>query len=210
MSAKKVRKPQVSPPTGDALFQRVAAILNEARSQVVRAVNTNMMLAYWLIGREIVQDLQGGEGRAEYGKQVVQELASRLTHEYGKGFSAVNLWLFRQFYLTFADRIEILYPSGREFSEPDTPDARGPESRLTAIRHNVAGKAPSAFSPHLAWSHDRALLRVQDKESREFYECEAVECGWTKTQLERQIERKRKLIEATIAESNENEEGVHP
>ncbi|MFN9200695.1 MAG: DUF1016 N-terminal domain-containing protein, partial [Planctomycetaceae bacterium] len=76
MSAKKVRKPQVSPPTGDALFQRVAAILNEARSQVVRAVNTNMMLAYWLIGREIVQDLQGGEGRAEYGKQVVQELAS--------------------------------------------------------------------------------------------------------------------------------------
>ncbi|MFN7768727.1 MAG: DUF1016 N-terminal domain-containing protein [Planctomycetaceae bacterium] len=64
--------------------------------------------------------------------------------------------------------------------------------------------------PHLSWSHDRALLRVQDKQSREFYECEAVECGWTKTQLERQIERKRKLIEATIAESNDNKEGVHP
>ena len=46
------------------LFNRVASILEQARGNVVRAVNTNMVLAYWLIGREIVNELQGGKGRA--------------------------------------------------------------------------------------------------------------------------------------------------
>lgn len=50
------------------LFDRVAAILDAARSSVVRAVNSRMVVAYWLIGREIVQELQGGDERAEYGK----------------------------------------------------------------------------------------------------------------------------------------------
>lgn len=36
------------------LFDRVVSILEEARSKVVRAVNNNMVIAYWLIGREIV------------------------------------------------------------------------------------------------------------------------------------------------------------
>ena len=47
----------------DALFGRIVSILEEARGNVVRAVNTNMVLAYWMIGREIVQELQGGEMR---------------------------------------------------------------------------------------------------------------------------------------------------
>ena len=42
------------------LFDRVVSILEEARSNVVRAVNNNMVIAYWLIGREIVQEVQGG------------------------------------------------------------------------------------------------------------------------------------------------------
>jgi hypothetical protein len=40
-----------------ALFERVITILEEARGNVVRAVNTHMVTAYWLIGREIVQAL---------------------------------------------------------------------------------------------------------------------------------------------------------
>jgi len=34
-----------------ALFDRIVSILEQARGNVVRAVNTNMVLAYWLIGR---------------------------------------------------------------------------------------------------------------------------------------------------------------
>jgi hypothetical protein len=147
----------------DALFDRVVSILEQARSNVVRAVNTNMVLAYWLIGREIVQELQRGEERAEYGEQVLENLSVRLTDRYGKGFSVANLKNFRQFYQVYADRAgAIRYPSGSEFAQ--------------------------AFSPHLSWSHYRALMRVEDAAARDFYESEAAECGWSKAQLERQIQ----------------------
>jgi len=40
---------------GDDLMDRVVSILEQARANVVRAVNSNMVIAYWLIGREIVR-----------------------------------------------------------------------------------------------------------------------------------------------------------
>lgn len=100
----------------DALFDRIVTILEKARGNVVRAVNTGMVTAYWLIGREIVEALQDGAERAEYGKQVVERLSVRLTERYGKGFSKPVLWSFRQFYLTYSDRAEILFPAGRELA----------------------------------------------------------------------------------------------
>ena len=75
----------------DVLFGRIAAILEQARGNVVRAVNTNMVLAYWLIGREIVEELQRGKERAKYGEQLLSDLSARLAQRYGKGFSVPNL-----------------------------------------------------------------------------------------------------------------------
>jgi hypothetical protein len=98
--SKKVKKRSVS----DALFGRVAAILEQARNNVVRTVNTTMVTAYWLIGREIVQAVQGGQKRAKYGQQIIEELSAQLTERYGQGFSVPNLKNFRQFYLTSPDR----------------------------------------------------------------------------------------------------------
>jgi len=54
--------------------------------------------------------------------------------------------------------------------------------------HPPGDESRHAFSPQLSWSHYRALMRVQDSEARDFYEREAAECGWTKVQLERQIQ----------------------
>jgi hypothetical protein len=75
---------RISQPAVGDLFERVVVILDQARSNVARSVNTNMVLAYWLIGREIVLDLQGGDERAEYGKQVLAELSKRLTERFKK------------------------------------------------------------------------------------------------------------------------------
>ncbi len=77
--------------SGSDLMDRVVSILEQARANVVRAVNSNMVIAYWLIGREIVQELQRGEERAEYGKQVIENLSKQLTQKYGKGFSLARL-----------------------------------------------------------------------------------------------------------------------
>jgi len=48
-----------------------------------------MVQAYWPVGCLIVENEQEGQGRAEYGKAVLQELSHRLTREFGKGFSFV-------------------------------------------------------------------------------------------------------------------------
>ena len=200
------------PAAPDPLFGRIVSILEQARGNVVRAVNTNMVLAYWLIGREIVHDLQAGEERAEYGEKVVEELSARLTARYGKGFSEENLQLFRRFYLVYSQRVVIPYPAGtKSVEEPipypmgtkseeaQIPSPAGRESTAAPIPHPPGAESgrekshppgdelPQGFSPQLSWSHYRALMRVEDPEARAFYEREAVECGWSKAQLERQI-----------------------
>lgn len=50
-------------PAAEPLFQRVSAILDQAHASVARAINSEMVLAYWHIGREIVEAIQGGEDR---------------------------------------------------------------------------------------------------------------------------------------------------
>lgn len=100
---------------GDGLMDRVVSILEQARANVVRAVNSNMVIACWLIGREIVQDLQRGEERAEYGQRVLEELSGQLTLRYGRGFSTTNPRYFRTFYTVYADRDpEIRHIAGGE------------------------------------------------------------------------------------------------
>lgn len=174
-------------PTPDALFGRVVSILEQARGNVVRAVNSNMVLAYWLIGREIVEAVQGGEERAAYGKKVVEDLSGRLTERYGKGFSVTNLWYFRQFYLAFQDRLMIPHPVGGESSQPAILHPTGGELAQLTKSHPLGSESPAGFSPQLSWSHYRALMRVDNTQARDFYEREAAECGWSKVQLERQI-----------------------
>ena len=158
----------------DILFGRVATILEQARGNVVRAVNTNMVTSYWLIGREIVQALQGGEQRAEYGKRVLDQLSNKLSEHYGKGFSSSNLGYFRQFYLAYMHRIQIPHPLGGELPEIETG-------------RQVDGEGLQKFSTQLSWSHYRVLMAVTTLQAREFYEREAIEGGWSKRTLERQV-----------------------
>ena len=76
--------------TVNGLFERVVSILDQARTNVVQSVNYNTVLANWLIGREIVQVVQSGEERAEYGKRLIEALSEQLNSHFGKGFSTTN------------------------------------------------------------------------------------------------------------------------
>jgi len=186
------------------LFDRVVSILEQARSNVVRAVNSNMVLAYWMIGREIVEAIQGGKGRAEYGEQILANLSLLLTERYGNGFSVPNLQNFRKFYLAFSGRIRmeenIQYPWGTKFEGKQIQYPMGIESAKTRILHPSGGElarrekssppgseTPQGFSSQLSWSHYRALMRVENEEARLFYEREAMAGSWDKRTLERQI-----------------------
>lgn len=187
----------------EGLFDRVAMILDEARGAVVRSVNNEMVLAYWRIGQAIVETLQGGDARAEYGRQLIAELSGRLTERYGPGFSTTNLWYFRQFYQVFTDRNPVILHTLRGESAPSEklhkPCGESASSRSGA-RRRVAdqiltdlslavepGNRLCGFSGVLSWSHYRTLTKVENRAERLFLEIEAEAEGWSVPQLDRQI-----------------------
>ena len=86
----------------------IKKIVEQGRRAAYGAVNAVMIETYWHIGRRIVEQEQQGEKRAGYGTQLIEALSAELTLTYGKGFGVRNLWLFKQFYLTFSD-LEILH-----------------------------------------------------------------------------------------------------
>lgn len=83
------------------VIQEIRLILDTARSNVARQVNSELLSTYWSIGRILCEYEQSVPGRADYGKQTLKELSKALTREFGKGFSRSNLQNMRQFYLTY-------------------------------------------------------------------------------------------------------------
>ena len=84
-------------------INEIKKILKNARQKAYTAVNSVMVEAYWEIGRRIVEEEQNGKERAEYGKEILQNLSKELTEEFGKGYSYRTLREIRQFYLMFSD-----------------------------------------------------------------------------------------------------------
>lgn len=128
-------------PTETALFEQIQSVLLQARQQARRSVNQTMVLAYWQVGKLIVEHEQGGKDRAAYGAKTLQTLALRLSQEFGKGFSAPNLRNFRQFFLTYTQD-EICY----------TPWLHNEDRHLTEHGGN----------PNLLWDVAGAQLVVID------------------------------------------------
>ena len=86
-----------------SLVDDVRGILRQARGKAYAAVNTTMVEAYWRIGQRIVEEEQGESARADYGRQLIRNLARALSEEFGKGMSVANLKNFRQFFLAFPE-----------------------------------------------------------------------------------------------------------
>ena len=176
--------------TGENLFNRVVSILEQARENVVRAVDSNMVIAYWLIGSEIVHEIQQGKNRAEYGKQVIEKLSFDLGKRYGRGFSTTNIRYFRTFFTVYSKRSpEIRHIGSGEFSSNGKNAKRHIQSGILqdmTIAIEKTGEV-SGFSPVLGWSHYRTLMRVENDNERLFYEIEAEEENWNVEHLERQI-----------------------
>jgi predicted nuclease of restriction endonuclease-like (RecB) superfamily len=165
------------------LYDRVAAILEEARSHVARSVNTAMVHAYWLIGHEIVEVEQRGQERASYGEQLLDGLARRLSKRFGKGFSVRSLRRIRQFYLTFPEGSRLPAELGGPTREPAATAAPSGGIRPTALAESQGPRFPN----QLSWSHYLVLIQVQNDQARAFYEIEAAREGWSVRELERQI-----------------------
>ena len=155
----------------------IVELLKAARSAAARNVNSIMTATYWEIGRRIVVLEQGGEQRAGYGEQLIEQLATDLTGQFGRGFKRTNLWQMRAFYLAWPEA-QILQTLSGEFA--------------ISISFNDIEKRPTSTAAlaarfALPWSAYVRLLSVKNPEARAFYESEALRAGWSVRQLDRQI-----------------------
>lgn len=178
--------------TGDfaELVERVVALIDEARSRVLRKVNSEMVLSNWHVGREIVEYVQRGEARAEYGETVIEDLSRQLQARVGRGYSTTNLRYFRTFYTAFRDRRpEIRHIGGGEsVNDAGAAGASKIRHQRSGVSHEALDPAPlDGFSPSLGWTHYRALMKVEPAMARTFYEIEAEREHWPVDHLERQI-----------------------
>jgi predicted nuclease of restriction endonuclease-like (RecB) superfamily len=110
------------------LYESIRTLLLASRTQVWQTVNTAMVQTYWHVGRMIVEDEQGGQKRAAYGKKVLPELARKLSDEFGAGFDVSNLRNMRQFFQCFpirdALRLELSWTHYRSLIRIENPQAR--------------------------------------------------------------------------------------
>jgi predicted nuclease of restriction endonuclease-like (RecB) superfamily len=155
----------------------IVELLKTARTAAARNVNSIMTAVYWDIGRRIVEFEQGGEQRAEYGEQLIEQLSGDLTRQFGRGFGRANLWQMRAFYRAWPEAKILQTLSGESTSPVDPDNTEGDSSKVLTFASRFV----------LPWSAYVRLLSVKNPEARTFYETEALRSGWSIRQLDRQI-----------------------
>ncbi|MFC1806880.1 YhcG family protein [Candidatus Omnitrophota bacterium] len=153
-------------------YQRIRAIIENARSNIAHAVNTEMVTAYWQIGREIVEEEQQGKARANYGQQLLKGLAERLTGDFGRGFDESNLRNIRFFYMTYpkcdALRHELSWTHYRILMRIEKTEARS-FYEIECIKNNWSARElerqkGSLLFERLALSKDKkGLMKLAQK-----------------------------------------------
>jgi predicted nuclease of restriction endonuclease-like (RecB) superfamily len=180
-----------------SLFARVVALIEEARQKVATVANIAQVYTNYEIGRQIVEEEQGGKRRAEYGKKVVEELSIKLTARFGRGWSMRSLETIRKFYLIYAPIPQTVFTESADNDSlngvegiPQTVFAElsGGKS-ATVLRKSVSEDLANGVCRipkfTLSWSHYLLLMRIVDPVERAFYEREATQGNWSFRQLER-------------------------
>jgi hypothetical protein len=130
------------------LSRQISAIDRTLGQSASKAVNTLLTARNWLIGFHIVEYEHDGQDRAAYGESITKELAKRLDT---KGLSARNLWLFRQFFLTYPQIGHALVDRLPDFARiVQTPSALFGNSRhwqKTTLSSNPNSPSPTDSSP---------------------------------------------------------------
>ena len=87
--------------------EKALEIVKQGKDYAYSGINKVMIATYWQLGKHIVEEEQNGRQRADYGKQLIKNLAVELVKVYGNSYNERNLNYFRLFYLQFND-LEIL------------------------------------------------------------------------------------------------------
>jgi predicted nuclease of restriction endonuclease-like (RecB) superfamily len=176
-------------------FNRVAAVVEQARKFVARTADLVVTVSYYTIGQIIVEREQGGKARAEYGSEVMKGLTDYLTDKFKKGFSLSNIKNAKLFYLTYKTMI----------NEQSPLKLAEDQKRQTVYNQFCDYETISLAAKYfkLSWSHYIILMRIKNDEERAFYEREAANEGWSVRQLQHQYDNN--LYERLVLSRDKNE-----
>lgn len=164
----------------DALFERISALIEQARNVVVNTAKAAEVKTRYEVGRYIFEDEQQGE-RAAYGKQVLKNLSVKLMDRFGDDWSYDTLKRCRFFYQAYENAVigATSLPQLENLEEPtENKDNANWGNSVATIR------LPRFI---LSWSHYLILMRIENIEARSFYEIEAAQQNWSVSQLSRQV-----------------------
>jgi len=173
--------PPVLAVAADRLLGDVRALIEAAREQTARAVNSALVSLYWHIGTRIRQDILR-EKRAGYGEEIVATLSRQLTAEFGRGYTEKGLRRMIQFAESFPDG-EIVAALSRELSWSHFVELIPLEDRLKrdfyaemcrverwsvrTLRHKIAHllyeRTALSKKPDEVIARDIAALRDEDR-----------------------------------------------
>ncbi len=155
------------------IIQDIKSIISKARYNAFNAINTEMLKAYYEIGRKIVEEEQKREKRAEYGEKLIDTLSKELMEEYKKGFDVTNLRRMRRFYQMY-EKWETVSPklTWSHYCElikiEDETKRRYFEKYAVAENLSVRDFKRQIYSLHyerLLLSHDKPALMEYERKS---------------------------------------------
>ena len=169
----------------DGLYQDACNIIEQAQAVAYRAVNEMLIKRNWLLGLRIQHEVLKDK-RAEYGEQVVKNLAIRLTEKYGRGYQKSNLYLFIAFYLGHPNIFQSV--TGKSLSAADENIFHSLRGKCSESDYAKILQAMTAKSQiQLSWTHYRIILQEANPDARAWYEQEAANEMWSTRTLQRNV-----------------------
>lgn len=113
-AAPRVAHVKARKPSAQALVKDLSTLIEDARANAAREVNSMLVELYWRVGRRVRSEVVG-EGRAEYGERIVSAAGRQLSRAYGAGFSEKGLRHMMRFADAFP-QARIVSALGRQLS----------------------------------------------------------------------------------------------
>ena len=203
-----------------ATLKELVTIVGETQDyfklQASRQVDTALTIRNWLFGYYLAEYELNGADRAEYGQRLFKEIAKRTKHI--KGMSESNLYLFKQFYLSYPLIFQSLTGKSHLVGIQGSAILRTATAKLISIAENaietrqgtdlpilqsVTGKSQvyvDKLINQLSFTHIIELLKADSPLKRSFYEMEAIQNAWSVRELQRAMNSM--LYERTGLSSN--------
>ena len=186
-------KPTPTAPDYAHFLTEVKGRIQSARLEAGRAVNRELVMLYWDIGRGIVEKQQ----TAGWGEAVVERLAADLRAEFPnmRGFSGRNVWDMKRLYLAWSEPeflqqavAELRRKPGLSGFLPQAVAEMGRAEILKQPAEETLSHAVRELVAAVPWGHHRFILdKLTAPAARIYYLRGTAQFGWSRSVLLNQI-----------------------